>query len=171
MSEVTRSPEVNSSDQSLGSMQNMKRKCRTKATPARRSASPRLASSRNTGARRDGVAKMAVTTIAFSVAMTVPDTQRATPHTVRGGTLCGGALSAGSMGKKVSAPEDSSQPRSEALRIMVIQQPHSLKQTENTWYIRSEQLIDATQTCLRFYFIVHFMVICFVYLNSHLGLT
>lgn len=137
VSDVTRSPEVSNSDQSLGSTQNRKRKCRTKATPARRSASPRLASSRKTGARRDGVAKMVVTTIAFSAAMRVPETHRAMPHMVRGGTLYGGELSIWSTGNKGSTPEDSSQPSSEAFRIMAKQQSHSTKREragENCWH-------------------------------------
>lgn len=136
VSDVTSSPEVSNSDQSLGFTQNRKRKCRISATPARRSASPRLASSKNTGARRDGVAKMVATTIAFSVAMRVPDTQRATPHTVRGGTSYWDDLSSSSRGKMGSAPEDSSQAGSEMFRIMVGQQSHkqNLRERErNEW--------------------------------------
>ena len=124
VSDVTSSPEVSSSDQSLGFTQNRKRKCRISATPARRSASPRLASSKKTGARRDGVAKMVVMTIAFSAAMRVPETQRATPHIVRGGTSGGDELVCWSSGSKGSRPEDSSQPRSETFRIMVGQKKH-----------------------------------------------
>jgi len=116
--DVTSSPDVSNSDQSLGSTQNRKRKCKIKATPARKSANPRLASSRKTGARRDGVARMVVTTTAFSVAIIVPDTHRATPHTVSGGTSYGDELSSWSRGEKRSAPEDSSQPKSEVFRVM-----------------------------------------------------
>lgn len=120
VSDVTSNPDVSSCDQSLGSTQNWNRKCRISATPARRSASPRLASSRNTGARRDGVAKMVVMTMVFSAVMTVPETQRATPQTVRGGTLGEEELSSCSRGKTGSIPEDSSQPSSEAFRIMAV---------------------------------------------------
>ncbi|CAM9229637.1 unnamed protein product [Lampetra planeri] len=73
VSDVTSSPEVTSSDQSLGLQAKQEEKVQDQGHAARRSAqSPGWRSSRNTGARREGVAKMVVTTMAFSVAMRVP---------------------------------------------------------------------------------------------------
>lgn len=97
-----------------------------RATPARKSAKPRLARSRKTGARRDGVASIVVTTMAFSAAMRVPETHRATPHIVSDGNSCeDGCSSSCSTGKKTSGkPEDSSHPRSEEFRIMAGEQSH-----------------------------------------------